>query len=200
MIAIPPKNAPLDPRARIEILLAEYRELYALALYRMNSIEGRIPIAAGMIAAFLGGIIVLPDEAQLLALLGTPASLFLFVQTAMNHARSFEDILRRIEEIESRVNELAGETLLAFQSTHPSRARATGGRTGTHSIRAMFFVAQTILLACAILFFRLPFPRWIAGLYVALLLAIWCSLLGSLLRMRAYRYQQERQPPLWRTD
>lgn len=198
MAGIPQKKLPLDAGERIHVLLAEHRELYGLAVYRMNAIEGRIPIAAGMTAAFLGAAVALPVEAQLLALLGTPASLFMFLQTAINHARSFEDILRRIEEIEHGVNALAGEPLLAFQSTHPSRARATGGRTGTHSIRAMFFVAQTILLACALLFWRLPFPRVSGAFYGVFLAAVWISLSIRLRRLKTYRYERERQPTLWR--
>jgi hypothetical protein len=134
------------------ILLEEYRALYALAQFRMGSLERRAPIAGVMLSAFLGSVTILPPEASLIFLLGLPLALLWFVRTTIIHAKSFADLLRRIEAIEHRVNQIAGEDLLLFQSTHPSRRIAVGGRIGREVTRSVVIGCLMLLAGCVYLF------------------------------------------------
>jgi len=119
----------LSEHQKTQLLMQEYQALYALVSFRNSSMERRVPIAGATLAAFLGAATVLPVEARLIYLVGLPIALLFFLRTTINHARSVEDALRRIDEIEHIVNARAGEELLTFQSTHPSRYRTVGGRT-----------------------------------------------------------------------
>lgn len=138
----------LDPVASIEVLLAEYRAMYQLAEFRMVSLERRVPAAGATIVAFLGVLPLMPEQSQWILLFVVPASLVWFVRTTINHARSFEDVLRRIEKIECNANGLAGQDLLGFQSSHPSRHVAVGGRTGVETVGAVLLASALVLLAC----------------------------------------------------
>lgn len=144
----PPHPAP--DRA-IDILLAEYHDLYGLAMYRPHALERRVPIAGGTLAAFLGTVAVLPTAGQLVFLMGLPLALIWFLRTTINHARSFEDVLRRIEELESLLNTRAGEELVCFQASHPSRGHAVGGRTGRDSVTSVAVGCALLLGGCGYL-------------------------------------------------
>lgn len=151
----PPTRSRAAARDRPEpvpILLEEYRALYALAQFRMGSLERRAPIAGAMLSAFLGSVTVLPPEASLIFLLCFPMALLWFVRTTVIHAKSFADILRRIEAIERCVNEIAGDELLLFQSTHPSRRLAVGGRIGREVTRSVVVGCLMLLAGCVYLF------------------------------------------------
>lgn len=150
----------LTQSERIGILLEEYRVLYSLVSFRMGSLDRRVPIAWAGVATFLVSFSAadLPSRLALLVTL-PPATLWFFGTTA-THTKSFEDVIRRIDEIERLVNRLAGETLLAFQSQHPSQGVRVGGRTGTGTARAVcatclsllgiacYLVASTAALSC----------------------------------------------------
>lgn len=146
------QGATRDRPEPVPILLEEYRALYALAQFRMGSLERRAPIAGAMLSAFLGSVTILPPEASLIFLLGLPLALLWFVRTTVIHAKSFADILRRIEAIESRVNEIAGDELMLFQSTHPSRRLAVGGRIGREVTRSVVIGCLMLLAGCVYLF------------------------------------------------
>lgn len=133
---------------RIDVLLAEYGALYALAEFRMASLDRRVPAAGAALVAFLGGAPIVPDTTAWLLLAVIPASLIWFLRTTINHARSFEDAIRRIEQIERDVNGLAACDLMRFQSTHPSRGRAVGGRTGAETVSAVLLASLILLGAC----------------------------------------------------
>src|SRR5947207_3388849 len=96
----------LDTDALLKALFEEYRALYSLATFRMAALDRRMPVTAGAVAAVMGGLDVVSRDSQLLILLGSPLALVWFVRATVNHARSFEDVLRRIEQIELSVNEL----------------------------------------------------------------------------------------------
>lgn len=138
----------LDPETSIEVLLAEYRSMYQLAEFRMASLDRRVPAAGATIVAFLGVLPLMPEQSQWTLLLVVPASLIWFVRTTINHARSFEDALRRIEWIEKKINALSEQELLGFQSNHPSRGRAVGGRTGVETVGAVLTASGLVLLSC----------------------------------------------------
>lgn len=178
----------LNPSQRLDILLEEYRALYALAAFRMSALDRRVPLAATALIAVLVGAMSLPADAQVIVLLALPLGAVWSVATAITHARSFEDALRRIEEIESRVNTLAGEELLVFQSRHPSRATTVGGRTGRDIIRAVAAASLLTTAACAWAGATLEQPASVrTGLAVyasAMLIVI--ALLPR--RFRRYRY------------
>ena len=125
--------------------------MYALAEFRMNSLDKRVPAAGAALVAFLGGVPAVPQSTAWLLLVVIPASLIWFLRTTVNHARSFEDAIRRIEEIERELNTLAGAVLLRFQSTHPSRGRAVGGRTGAETVLAVLLASFILLGASLVL-------------------------------------------------
>lgn len=185
----------MDQPQRVDILLAEYRELYGLIVFRMTSLERRVPVAGATLAGFLGSVGVMPSETRLIFLLGLPLALVWFLRTTTNHARSFEDLLRRIHEIERELNECAGRTLIAFQSQHPSRGRAVGGRTGSESTQAVLVTCLIMLLACGYLFTATAgMPAVMVYLYASYLAVTAAYLIYHRVRLRNYRYQ--RQPSL----
>ncbi len=122
--------------------------MYGLASYRLAALEGRVPVLGAALTAFLGSIAVLPPSIQVVLFFGLPVALYWFVRTTVNHARSLEDVLRRIEEIECSINELTCEPLMTFQSSHPSRGRAIGGRVGTGTVHSTLTAAAMLLVAC----------------------------------------------------
>ena len=186
------RTTPLSQHEKLDLLMQEYQALYALVSFRNSSMERRVPIAGATLAAFLGAATVLPMEARVIYLVGLPIALLYFLRTTINHARSVEDALRRIDEIEHIVNARAEEELLTFQSTHPSRFRAVGGRTGRESVRAVFVTCILMLLAGAFLYHHTaPLDSLTTRLYdvYVALSALW--LLGDMLALRRYRYQKQ---------
>lgn len=189
MTAAPPQ--PFSAHDRVEILLREYVALYGLATFRMTSLDRRAPVEAATLVAFLAAVAVLPPAVQMLFLLTVPVALLWFLRTTINHARSFADILARLAEIERHVNDLAGEELLAFQSRHPSRYAAVGGRTGRETVGAVYCTCLILLAACAILA-----AAW-SGHFAGTLWVYW-AFLGSeaayltqcVLRLRRYAYRK----------
>ena len=135
-------------RHNTELLLGglyeEYRVLYGLVVFRMTALDRRAPVTAGALIAAVSAVDVLPAASQPLVLFSLPVALIWFVRTTVNHARSFEDVLRRIEEIERDVNAAVGGRVMRFQSSHPSRGRQTGGRTGAVTVSAV--IAMSLLL------------------------------------------------------
>lgn len=174
--------------------MEEYRALYGLVPLRLHSLERRVPVAGATLAAFLGSITVLPAEAQLIFLIGVPLVLVWFLRTTMIHARSFEDLIRRIESIESRANDLAGDDLLSFQSSHPSRGRAVGGRTGNETVASVLVGVAVMLGACLFLAHRVgpgvPSFSLVYPLYIAIVAG---SLIVLGLSQRRYRYRPSRE-------
>jgi hypothetical protein len=177
---------------KIDILMEEYRVLYTLVTFRMTSLDRRVPIATAALATFLGSIAAVPPASQAIFLIGLPLAQIWFVRTTINHARSFEDALRRIDEIERRVNELAGEELLVFQSRHPSKEKATGGRTGVETVRTVYTTSILMLGACAYLAGITFTEPMVCGAYAASCAAIALYLTVLVLRLRRYRYLKGR--------
>ncbi len=128
-------------------LYEEYRALYGLVVFRMTSLDRRAPVTAGALIAAVSAVAVLPAASQPLVLFSLPIALIWFVRTTVNHARSFEDVLRRIEEIELDVNAAVGGRVMRFQSSHPSRGRKTGGRTGAVTVSAVIATSLLLLIA-----------------------------------------------------
>lgn len=172
----------------IDILMEEYKALYGLVTFRMSSLDRRVPIASAALATFLGGIAAMPPASQAIFLIGLPLAQLWLVRTTINHARSFEDVLRRIDEIERQVNALAGEPLLLFQSRHPSGGHATGGRTGAETVKTVFTSSVLMLGACVYLASMHPGLAPFLDAY-----GVACGVIGlhlslSMLALRRYRY------------
>lgn len=180
---------------KISILLEEYRALYQLVLFRMGSLDRRAPVATATLSAFLASIAVLPPAAQMVLLVGLPLSVVWLVRTTINHARSFEDALRRIEEIEVAVNTLSKAELLRFQSSHPSRGWTVGGRTARETINAVITGAVVLLGACLYLFLMLEDRAGIDGLYPALIALVAGHLFVRAVTLSGYRYSAGALPP-----
>lgn len=183
----------LRPRDQIQILIEEYRALYGLTEHRMASLERRVPIMGAALTGFVASLAVMPALFQLGLAMAMPIALLWFVQTTVNHARSLEDLFRRIEEIERGINILAGAELLRFQSSHPNRGKAIGGRIGTGTTLTVAAIAGLLIAACLCLVMVTDVlgkaqRLWTLG-YIGLSGACIPALLVSLRRYR-YRRQQ----------
>lgn len=181
------KNSDQSSRA-INILLEEYKALYGLVTFRMSSLDRRVPIASAALATFLGSIAAVPPASQAIFLIGLPLAQLWLVRTTINHARSFEDVLRRIDEIERKINDLAGEPLLLFQSRHPSGGRATGGRTGAETVKTVYTSSMLMLGACVYLASMHPGLSLVLHAYGVACGVIGLHLSMSMLALRRYRY------------
>lgn len=180
----------LSDREHIDILLREYGALYGLIQLRLSALETRAMLAWAALGGFLTGLVALPQEHWIAMCVATPPLLAWLFRTTVNHARSLEDAFRRVEEIEHHVNKIADAELLVFQSTHPSRGKAVGGRTGRESLYAVLTTSVVILAVMAL--FVWPSldgtVRWLSpalGLYLGLF-ALY--LIHTLAVLRRYRY------------
>lgn len=190
---VPPDSSAqqLDIRDRLDALLAEYHALYRLAEFRMAALDRRVPAAGAALLVFVGAIPALTGPAQHVLLVAVPASLIWLLRTTINHARSFEDAIRRIEEVEGAVNTLAGERLMCFQSTHPSRGRAVGGRTGAETVLAVILSAVLLIGACGYLA-AVPAAAnpLLSIVYLLFLASVTAVILFEVRGWRRYRYRR----------
>lgn len=179
----------LDARDLIRVLIEEYRALYGLLSFRLAAVDQRLPLVGGALMAVLGTVGSLPSAAQFSVLLAMPMALAWLLRLTVIHARSKEDVLRRIDEIERHVNQIAGEELLAFQSRHPSRARTISGRTGMGTVSSVLSFCLAGLLGCLALMVsqRPGDTRLLAG-YAAYICIAAGDLVHVVLRLRRYRY------------
>lgn len=187
-------SAPITTRenVEIEVLTEEYRAMYSLALFRLGALDRRVPVTAATLGAFLGSVAVLPGPSREIVLVGVPLAALWLVRATINHARSFEDALRRIECIEQRINRHLRAEVLGFQSRHPSRGHAVGGRTGRESISAVLVAAILLVAACWRVFERTVAAgapeAWAYRLFVA---AVVVYLGAVVVALRRYRYQPQ---------
>lgn len=187
-------NREIGPETASQIALAEYRALYDLLRLRLNAMDRRVPFAAGTLGAALAGIPSMPPMPSVVMLILLPASLAWLVATATGHARSKEDHLRRIAEIELAVNELAGRELLAFQSRHPSQGRFVSGRSGRISVLATATGALAALGCCGAFYEATQPPPVSLLAYFVYLVLIAAGVAYSLIRLRRYRYRKAPAP------
>lgn len=174
---------------RAKLLVEEYRALYTLLTFRLAAIDQRLPLVSGALLTFVASVPAIEPRSRLLALLLVPAAAVWIHRTTILHARSKEDLLRRIDEIESHLNALACEELLVFQSRHPNRNRSVSGRSGMGSVRAVL-VAGLVASALAAVLFVLEVdpqrPALIAYLFYSALAA--SEMVRSTWLLRGYRY------------
>ncbi|WP_147870553.1 hypothetical protein [Stieleria maiorica] len=163
-----------------------------MLLFRLTALDRRLPLFAGLITASLATVLALPQNSQTIILLIVPAALLWLARTTVQHARAKEDHLRRIDEIERAINEIAGEHLLMFQSRHPSRGRTPAGRTGNSTVVATTFGTLFILLFSLFLFLETPrpVPDWI---YVSYLVLVMLGVSIGPVRLSKYHYRK--RPP-----
>lgn len=184
-----PKTPSFGITDKIDVLFQEYQALYRLAEFRLVSLDRRALAAWAALTAFLTTFTGLNPDAQVALLLGAPMAVLWLLRTTINHARSFEDALRRLDEIECTVNRLAGEELLAFQSRHPSRGGAVGGRTGRETVLTVLATGIVMLGACAFLFWRHGTENpVIVGGYLGALIAVGVYYVSTVAALGAYRY------------
>ncbi|MBX3394303.1 MAG: hypothetical protein KF841_02945 [Phycisphaerae bacterium] len=158
--------------------------------------DQRVPAAGGLLGVVLGSVPVVPKETQLLFLAGAPACLAWIAATTFGHARSKEDHLRRIDEIERHVNQIAGEELLVFQSQHPNRQAVTAGRTGAAAIMAVASACLIAFAACAFLFqTQTNVPPPLAMAYNGYVLVSAGYVAVAFRSLRRYRYRRSPASP-----
>lgn len=143
-----PQVLATDNDLLLQAALGEYHALYKLAEFRLTALDRRIPIIGGLLTAFLSSVPILPAPSQILALIAVPISLVWLLRTTINHARSFEDALRAIERLEHMINSIIGQDVMGFQSTHPSKGNAVGGRTGKETVWAVVLATSVLILFC----------------------------------------------------
>ena len=180
---------------RIQVLLEEYRALYGLLTFRLTAMDRRLPAVGGTLGAVLGSATTMPESMRMAFLLGLPTAILWLLLSTVQHARSKEDHLRRIDEIERLVNRLAGEELLVFQSRHPNKARHAGGRSGFAAVFGVLTVCLIMLAACAY-FMQTPARLLVSaelGSYVIYLAACALLMLWAVAGLTRYRYV--RPPP-----
>lgn len=146
-----PTRAGADTTLLITAMLEEYRQLYALAIFRLQALDQRLMLAGAGLLATLASIVVLPERALWVMLVAAPMALPWLLRSTIRHAGSFQDALDRIAAIEAAVNGHVGVAAMTFQSTHPSRGMVTGGRTGHEAIEAIQGVAAITLGGCLFL-------------------------------------------------
>lgn len=189
------KSESVSLETRIQILLEEYRALYSLLTFRLTAMDRRLPAIGGTLAAVLGSTTAMPDPTRLAFLLGLPVALLWLFLSTVQLARSKEDHVRRIDEIERLVNGLVGEELLAFQSRHPTKAAYPGGRTGFGSVLAVLSGCLIMLAACL---YTVETPHALLAHdeilgYFAYLATCAALMLAATVRLTRYRYR--RSPP-----
>lgn len=172
----------------LPLLLEEYRQLYDLIRFRLEALDRRTPIAGATLVAGLVGASSVGLTAQLTLLAAIPLSLLWWLATTINHARSFEDALRRVEAIEREINRLAGRPVLIFQSSHPSRGKRVGGRTGEHAVQAVLAASAVLLGGCLTIASELPMHAYAKSGYASAIAVLAGLLLGMFARLRLYRY------------
>ena len=148
----------LRGKERIDILLEEYRALYGLLRFRLDAMDQRLPLSGGVLITILSGLSSMPADMARVLLLALPAGIVWLGRMTIAHARSKEDVKSRIVELEQRINEIAGDDLLGFQSRHPGRGEVAG-RTGMATVVAVVTLCLTMLGACGYLFFLLVASR-----------------------------------------
>lgn len=182
------------------MLMDEYRVLYGLATFRMTTLDRRVLLAWAALGAFLVSFVTVGAVGQRALLIALPLALVWLTRTTIGHARSFEDVLRRIDEIERAVNHIAGEELVTFQSRHPSRQKAVGGRTGTETVRTIYATALVMLTVATHLHAQIPGSELaIKTAYAAFCIAATAHILLDTLAFARYRYdklQDSGRPPL----
>ncbi len=176
-------------QTRLQCLLEEYRAMYALALFRLASLDRRVPVTGATLTASLASVVAIPSGASMVVFIGLPLAVVWFVRTTINHARSFEDALRRIEQIEFEINGLVGREAMCFQSRHPSRGQKVGGRTSGETIGAVLIAAITLMVGCGFMFVQTvdaPWQGW--GAYGGFLMTVFGYLILIIRRLKKYEY------------
>lgn len=177
-----------DPAA---VQLEEYRQVYALALYRLNCLDGRTPLTATLLTGVLGSVALLPPLLQLGVLLLLPLNMIWFVGSTIGHARSFEDCLRHIEGVEGALNHHFRRKLIDFQSSHPSGGIVVGGRTGEESVLMVLITSLVLLAACGLTFAALFTPETSELIaYLLYLGVVVACMLRSFRRLLNYQYRK----------
>lgn len=174
---------------RISILLEEYNSLNELLRFRLMAMDRRLPVAASFMAATIAAVLTLSAKLQLAVLIMTPSAILWIGRTTVQHARAKEDNLRRISEIEQKINEIAGEELLLFQSRHPNRAQTVAGRTGMSVVFATTLNSLLMLLVCLALF-GAGHGQPVQILYFAFVLAVAFDLIMGAVRLSRYVYRR----------
>lgn len=186
-----PEHGRLSESERVRVLIEEYRALYSLLSFRVAAVDRRLPVAGATLGAALGSFSAMPLATKFVLLLFMPAALTWLTRTTVNHARSKEDVLRRIDEIERQVNQIAGEELLLFQSRHPNRGWPVSGRSGWSTVFAVLSFGLAGLACCGFLFrFGDAMPPQVWPAYASLLILSAIDLLLTVARLRRYRYNK----------
>jgi hypothetical protein len=173
------------------VQLEEYRQVYALALYRLNCLDSRTPLTATFLTGTLGAVVLLPAALQFGVLVLLPVTLLWLVRSTIGHARSFEDCLRHIEGLEHALNRRFHEPLIDFQSSHPSGGTVVGGRTGEENVLMVLGTSLMLLAGCGLAYATLRAPTGPQfAAYLAHLTLVAATMLSGFRGLHRYRYRK----------
>lgn len=141
----------LTEKDRASIVIEEYKAMYSLLTFRFTAIERRVAFSAIIISSILGLLPKMEMESKFIFLIGVPIAIIYLIRSTILHIRSLEDYFRKIEEAESRINKICSESLMQFQSGHPSRS-TPGGRASQELLHFVLLMGIGILGACSYLF------------------------------------------------
>jgi hypothetical protein len=164
----------------------------ALLHFRLLAIDRRLPLAGSLLTGSLAAVPTLPSAAASVILWAVPAGAVWLLANAVAHARSKEDHLHRIAELEEMVNRLAGQPLMQFQSRHPSRGRFVAGRSGQSSLAGVAAAATAWLVGATYMAGEsatlMPAARYGFAAYV-----ISAGVMQVLVLHRLMRYRSQRR-------
>jgi hypothetical protein len=170
-------------------MLEEYRQLYTLVLFRLNALDQRVPLVGAALTGLTGAVSLLAPSLQVILIVSLPLSSLWLLLTTINHARSLEDALRRIEEIERAVSKEQSPMPMVFQSSHPSRGVHVGGRTGEITIQAVALCCLLVSISCVLIAqYVVRLPAWAVLPYAVFLGAVVAACGLSYSRLRGYKY------------
>ncbi len=180
-------NHKLSRHDRIQILLEEYRSLNALLLFRLSALDRRLPLSTAFLAISAASMLAVPYPIRMVVLCLSPLAVAWLARTTVQHAIAKEDHLRRIDEIERRVNQIAEENLLLFQSKHPNQRATTAGRSGQASVKATVVCCIAVVCLCAfiVLYHGAPSPF----AYVIYVLLVTVDIICSHRILSRYEYR-----------
>jgi len=81
-----PPHSDADIQRRLGSLYEEYRALYGLVIFRMTSLDRRVPIAGATLTATLAAVGSMPLQAMPVIFFGLPLALLWFLRATINHA------------------------------------------------------------------------------------------------------------------
>ena len=166
--------------------------MHDLLRFRLDAMDQRLATAGTALIAALSSLSSLPADAEGVLLLAIPVAVTWLGRITIVHARSKEDLKRRIDQIERQINTMARQKLLRFHSGHSDRLGHVAGRTGTTTAYAVVALSLTMFGACSHLLGTARKPWLSPYVYHAFVAASGLYLVFLAWDLRSYRRAKKR--------